>query len=57
MFDKDNKCSFVQDKVEYLDHYISGAGVQTDSKKVGSGKNWPVPQIVKELRSFLGPTV
>lgn len=56
MFVKDSKCSFVQDKVEYLGHYISGDGVQTDPKKVETVKQWPVPQIIKDLRSFLGLT-
>lgn len=51
---KQSKCSFVGATVEYLDHIISGQGVQTDPKKILAIKEWPVPQNLKQLRGFLG---
>lgn len=54
MFAKESKCSFAVDKIEYLGHYISANGVETDPHKVSAGESWPVPKSVKELMSFLG---
>lgn len=54
MFAKATKCSFAMDKVEYLGHYISAKGVETDPHKVSAVDHWPTPTTVKELRSFLG---
>jgi len=44
------------EKVEYLGHYISGAGVETDPKKIAVIINWPTPTSQTALRSFLGLT-
>ena len=54
LFAKMSKCQFGIDKVEYLRHYISGKGVETDPKKIAVITNWSVPANQKELRSFLG---
>ncbi|XP_021867015.2 uncharacterized mitochondrial protein AtMg00860-like [Spinacia oleracea] len=54
MFAKASKCSFAIDKVEYLGHFISAKGVETDPNKIATVESWPVPKTVKELRSFLG---
>ena len=40
----------------YLGHEISKNGIQTDGHKVKAIKNWAVPIMVTELRSFLGFT-
>jgi hypothetical protein len=40
--------------VEYLDIIISLDGISMDSCKVQSIVDWPIPQSVKELQSFLG---
>lgn len=49
-----SKCHFTQQSIAYLGHIINAAGVSTDPSKVPDVQRWPVPQDVKELRSFLG---
>ena len=48
------KCRFALPKVEYLGHVISEQGIRTDSRKVEAVQQFPVPQDLKTLRSFLG---
>ena len=48
------KCSFFQTSVRYLGHVVSRNGVETDPEKITSLKTWPVPQNLRDLRSFLG---
>ncbi|XP_074271624.1 uncharacterized protein LOC141595557 [Silene latifolia] len=54
LYAKSTKCAFAINKVEYLGHFISGVGVETDQAKVVAVAQWPEPKNVKELRSFLG---
>ncbi|PVD35568.1 hypothetical protein C0Q70_02531 [Pomacea canaliculata] len=37
------KCTFAQDRVKYVGHIVSAAGVETDPEKCEKVKNWPVP--------------
>lgn len=48
------KCKFFQTRVRYLGHIVSKDGIETDPDKVRALKTWPIPQNLKELRSFLG---
>lgn len=48
------KCKFFQASVRYLGHVVSELGVETDPEKIIALKSWPVPQTLRELRSFLG---
>lgn len=47
------KCVFFQTSVRYLGHVVSRNGVQTDPEKTAALKTWPVPESLRELRSFL----
>ncbi|KAK7886058.1 hypothetical protein WMY93_025679 [Mugilogobius chulae] len=51
-----SKCRFFQTSVKYLGHIVSKDGVKTDPEKVAAIKTWPVPQNLKQLKSFLGFT-
>jgi len=51
---KKSKCSFAQQKLEYLGHIISDQGVATDPEKIQAIASWPTPTDSKQLRGFLG---
>jgi len=49
-----SKCFFVQDQVEYLDHFVSHKGVAPIAAKVAAIQQWTTPCSTRALRSFLG---
>ncbi|XP_068318456.1 uncharacterized mitochondrial protein AtMg00860-like [Pyrus communis] len=49
-----SKCLFSQDKIEYLEHTISGQGVSANSSKIQAIIDWPQSTSIKGLRGFLG---
>ncbi|GJT78681.1 reverse transcriptase [Tanacetum coccineum] len=51
-----SKCQFGQQRIEYLGHIVTGAGVEMDPLKITDVKDWPVPSSVTQLRAFLGLT-
>ena len=51
---KRTKCTFSQKQLEYLGHIVSGRGVAPVPEKLYAIREWPLPQTVKALRSFLG---
>ena len=51
---KQEKCSFLQDSIEYLGHYIDTTSINTVKIKVEAIARAPTPKNVSELRSFLG---
>ncbi|GBM46445.1 Retrovirus-related Pol polyprotein from transposon 297 [Araneus ventricosus] len=48
------KCRFFQKEVAHLGHVISAQGVKTDPEKIKAVVDWPRPDTVYDLRSFLG---
>jgi hypothetical protein len=56
LFCKLSKCSFHVDMVDYLGLVISPRGISMEERKVQAVKEWPTPQNVKQIQSFLGFT-
>ena len=49
-----SKCSFLQEKVQFLGHVIDAEGVHPSPEKVQAVVEAPSPSNVTELRSFIG---
>ncbi|KAK3776673.1 hypothetical protein RRG08_049682 [Elysia crispata] len=49
-----DKCSFMQEAINYLGHTIDADGLHPQEDKVKAMQNFSRPENVKELRSFLG---
>ena len=48
------KCSFAQEKIDYLGHVVSGEGVSPNKQNVQAILQFPEPTTIKQLQSFLG---
>ncbi|GBG85776.1 hypothetical protein CBR_g40585 [Chara braunii] len=48
------KSSFGVPSVIYLGHVISGDGLTPEAAKIVAIQDWPQPQIVRDVRSFMG---
>lgn len=48
------KCYFLQREINYLGHIIAKDGVKPDPEKIKCVENFPRPENVKEIQSFLG---
>ena len=53
---KPSKCEFFKDRIAYLGHIVSKAGIETDPKKIKDIWEWPRPITVTDVRQFLGFT-
>ena len=51
---KPQKCTFFMDKVSFLGHTVSAAGVETDPTKIHAITKYPKPTTYKQLRQFIG---
>ena len=56
LFTNAKKCEFDKASVEYLGFIILSKGVQMNSKKFKTVTEWPMPQTIKQIQSFLGFT-
>ncbi|WVZ80697.1 hypothetical protein U9M48_028154 [Paspalum notatum var. saurae] len=54
LYAKLSKCEFWIDQVPFLGHIVSKGGIMVDPSKVTSVMDWKEPEIVKEVRGFLG---
>jgi hypothetical protein len=54
LYAKLSKCSFFQDKVDFLGFVVGAGTLSVDPKKVQAVVDWPEPQDVHQVRSFLG---
>ena len=50
------KCNFHMDTVEYLGFILTPTGLHMDPAKVAVIQNWPEPQNIHDVQSFLGFT-
>ncbi|XP_075449164.1 uncharacterized protein LOC142490631 [Ascaphus truei] len=48
-----DKCKFCRTSVTYVGHIVSAEGISIDPGKIEAVVNWPRPNNVQELRSFL----
>ena len=51
---KPSKCTFLQRNVHFLGYIISAEGIAADPTKIESVVNWPTPERLRDVRSFLG---
>ena len=51
---KPSKCVLFQKRVTNLGHIVSESGIATDPGKIERVCEWPVPENVTEIKSFLG---
>ncbi|CAA0817688.1 Uncharacterized mitochondrial protein AtMg00860, partial [Striga hermonthica] len=54
LFAKFSKCEFWLQRVSFLGHVITQAGIEVDPSKVSAVQNWSTPRSPSEVRSFLG---
>jgi len=48
------KCCLFQRKVVFLGHVLSEAGIEMQEDKLAAVRDWPTPENLSQLRSFLG---
>ncbi|GBG83095.1 hypothetical protein CBR_g36713 [Chara braunii] len=49
-----NKCEFVRQELEYLGHFVTSEGISPLSDKIQAIQEWPEPQNITDICSFLG---
>ncbi|WVZ76540.1 hypothetical protein U9M48_024507 [Paspalum notatum var. saurae] len=54
LYAKLSKCEFWLDQVPFLGHIVSKGGIMVDPGKISSVMDWKVPEVVEEVRGFLG---
>ena len=51
---KPAKCQFLKKRVTFLGHVVSCNGIEADPEKTTAVDEWPTPENLTELQSFLG---
>ncbi|CAA0828817.1 Uncharacterized mitochondrial protein AtMg00860, partial [Striga hermonthica] len=54
LYAKFSKCEFWLQRVSFLGHVITQAGIEVDPSMVSAVQNWSTPRSPSEVRSFLG---
>ncbi|CAA0807973.1 Uncharacterized mitochondrial protein AtMg00860, partial [Striga hermonthica] len=54
LYAKFSKCEFWLQRVAFLGHIITPAGIEVDPSKIAAVQNWSAPKNSSEVRSFLG---
>ncbi|CAA0832795.1 Uncharacterized mitochondrial protein AtMg00860, partial [Striga hermonthica] len=54
LYAKFSKCEFWLQRVSFLGHVITQAGIEVDPSKVSAVQNWSTPRSSSKVRSFLG---
>jgi reverse transcriptase-like protein len=54
LFAKQSKCTFYQDRVEFLGFIIDRDGISMDPKRVEAIQGWPPPESIHDIQVFLG---
>ncbi len=54
LYTNPKKCNFHTDTIEYLGFILTPTGLHMDPAKVAMIQNWPEPQNVCDMQSFLG---
>ena len=47
-------CTFCTDRVSFLGYVVTPQGIEVDEAKIEAIKGWPIPQMITQVRSFLG---
>ena len=56
LYANQKKCSFAQERIDYLGHIISGQEVEVNPEKIRAIREWPIPSNIREVRGLLGLT-
>jgi len=56
LYAKASKCKIGCDSLPFLGHVVGKHGISVDPSKIAAVEEWPVPQDVHDVRSFLGLT-
>ena len=51
---KRSKCDLVKPEVKFLGHIISHGQISTDPEKIKAVQEFPIPQTLQQLQSFMG---
>jgi len=51
---KPSKCSLFKERISFLGHMVSAAGIDPQEEKIQSIQDWPVPKCVRDVRAFFG---
>jgi len=49
---KPSKCSLFKERISFLGHMVSAAGIDPQEEKIQSIQEWPVPKCVRDVRAF-----